>query len=303
MSSTLMIPVAISKNITIYCPRNGRFAFFNSPYPSHKANSGIDIYSGQKFNDIISSPVNGEIIMIRRVMAPQGRGFKDAGYDVITLIRSQENQNMIIKTLHVDPVVDVGASVDVGADLGKLLRSGYFGWGTSPHVHLEIRDPNDALRARGGSIINNLIGSGNKPLSSIEGEVIDVVREYALITLDFKGNGLTCLINDSVGILDGGIPYYGWMGVHTNESVLGLVRLLGKDIARVVNFGEGYVLADCFDFNFSLDDQLLFGLSLYLTPINIPKVKILPLYGRELGLNIGDYVNVEIVNNKFSTNV
>jgi hypothetical protein len=298
-----MIPVARSNDVTIYSPRDGRFAFFNSPYPAHKVNSGIDVYSGQGFNEIISSPVNGKITMIRRIKAPRGRGFKDSGYDVITLIKSSENHNMIVKTLHVDPVIDVGTSVEVGDDLGRLLRSGYFGWGTSPHIHLEVRNPLDPIRARGGLLFKNLVHTKNNLLTSIEGQVIDVVREYALITLDYQGNGLTCLIDDSIGILDGGIPYYGWMGIHMNKPVAGTVKLIGKDIAHVVNIGEGYVLADCFDFNFNLDDQLLFGLSLYLTPINTPIVKILPLYGRELGLKIGDFVKVEIANKKFSTYV
>ena len=55
-----------------------------------------------------------------------------------------------MKLLHVDTTVEEGDDVDVGQGLGPLIRSGYFGYHTPPHVHIEVRPPGDPLRVRGG---------------------------------------------------------------------------------------------------------------------------------------------------------
>lgn len=290
-----MIPIATADAISIFCPSEGHFAFFNSPYPSHKENTGLDIYPKLRFNEIAPSPITGEIVKVKKVKAPSGRGFKDAGYDYLTLIKSHENPDRVIKLLHIEPIVKVGDKINIGDSIGHLLRSGYFGWGTSPHIHIEIRDPNDPLRARGGSPIKNLIFPKEcKPLNKLEGDVIDLVPEYILLNLNEHGNGLTGEVNGSIGILDGGIPYYGWLGAHIKNPKYGKLKFLGREIAKVTKIDNLYMILKCQEFQFTVNNIIIFGLSLYLTPKNKPIFKILPFPGKKLHLNIGDRVNVEI---------
>jgi hypothetical protein len=290
-----MISVASVDNVTLFCPRDGAFSFFNSPYPAHKNNTGIDIYPNKRFMEIAPSPVNGMIKEIRKVRAPIGRGFKDAGYDVVTIIDSTDNQGKVVKILHLDPLLEVGDSITSGDDLGKLLRSGYFGWGTSPHIHLEVRNQEDPIRVRGGLPLKiHLDPSKGKPLQDLEGEVIDVVPEYVLMRLNNRYNGLTVELNGTVGILDGGIPHYKWVGVHTDIPSKGFVKLLDKKIAAVTKQGNKHVIADCLDFGFIIEDKPIIGLSLYITPVEPPIVKILPKRLEKLRLKIGDEVEVSV---------
>lgn len=294
-----MIPVANVENVTLFCPRDGAFSFFNSPYPAHKSNTGIDIYPNKRFMEIAPSPINGRIKEIRKVKAPIGRGFKDSGYDIVTIIDSTNNQGKVVKILHLDPLLKVGDTISAGDDFGKLLRSGYFGWGTSPHIHLEVRDQGDPIRVRGGLPMQSLIDpSKGKALLNLEGEVIDVVPEYVLIRLNNRYNGLTVELNGTVGILDGGIPHYQWVGVHTNKPMKGFVKLLGKKIAAVTKQGNRHVLADCLDLGFLIGDKTIIGLSLYITPVEPPIVKILPKRLEKLSLKIGDEVEVKVKINK-----
>lgn len=66
------------------------------------------------------------------------------------------------KILHVEPFVSVGEEIKIGEKIGKLYRSPYFRPWTDPHIHLEIRNKNDYLRALGGIElkIKNCISQG-----------------------------------------------------------------------------------------------------------------------------------------------
>jgi hypothetical protein len=290
-----MISVANVDNVNLFCPRDGAFSFFNSPYPAHKNNTGIDIYPNKRFMEIAPSPVNGRIKEIRKVKAPIGRGFKDAGYDIVTIIDSTDNQGKVVKILHLDPILEVGDLITSGDDLGKLLRSGYFGWGTSPHLHLEVRDQEDPIRVRGGLPLKSFLDPSNgKALMNLEGEVIDIVPEYVLMRLNNCYHGLTVELNETVGILDGGIPHYEWVGVHTNTPMKGFVKLLGKKIATVTKQGNKHVIAKCLDLRFIIGDKTIIGLSLYITPVEPPIVKILPKRQEKLSLKTGEEVEVKV---------
>ena len=50
--------------VTIHCPSEGRYAFYNSPYPAHRLSTGIDIYSGAGFGEAVGSPVSGRVILV-----------------------------------------------------------------------------------------------------------------------------------------------------------------------------------------------------------------------------------------------
>ena len=292
---SVMIPVAESMGGKVHCPREGRFSLFNSPYPGHRLKSGVDVYPSLMFGGAAPSPVEGEVLKIRRVKAPKGRGFADAGYDVVTLLRPTDNPGVVVKLLHVDTHLSVGDHVGLGEALGRLLRSGYYGWGTSPHIHLEVRDPSDPLRARGGHLIHVLTCFTDAvPVEEIEGEVVWTQPEYALMRLGSGGVGLTGELEGEPGVVDGGIPYYGWLGFHTERPVVGTVKLLGQPIADVKEVKDRAAIADTRGFSFTLDGEPLLGLSLYMTPRPEPIVKILPRKIGGLGLSSGDVVSVEL---------
>jgi len=281
--------------VRVHCPREGRFSLFNSPYPGHRLKTGIDVYPSLEFGGAAPSPVEGEVLKVRHVKAPRGRGFTDAGYDAVTLLRPADNPGVVVKMLHVDTALSIGDHVDLGMELGTLLRSGYYGWGTSPHIHLEVREPSDPLRARGGHPVHVLKGFADaEPTEEIAGEVVWSQPEYALMRLSPRGAGLTGLLDGEPGVIDGGIPYYGWLGFHTERPTIGTVGLLGQPIADVREVKDGAAIADTRGFSFTLDGEPLLGLSLYLTPTPEPVVKILPSKIGGLSLNTGDVAAVEL---------
>jgi len=290
-----MTQVAESMGVRVHCPPEGRFSLFNSPYPGHRLKSGVDIYPSIVFGGEAPSPIEGEVLRVRRVKAPRGRGFEDAGYDVVTLLRPVDNPGVVVKLLHVDTHLSTGDHVDLGEELGPLLRSGYYGWGTSPHIHLEVREPSDPLRARGGHPINVLNGfTDTEPVDEIAGEVVWTQPEYALMRLNSRGVGLTGELNGEPGVVDGGIPYYGWLGFHTGRPTVGTVKLLGQPIADVKEVKDRAAIAATRGFRFTLDGEPLLGLSLYITPRPKPVVKILPRKIGGLALSPGDAVSVEL---------
>ena len=289
-----MKPVAESQGVKVFCPEKSCYSFFNSPYPMHRAQTGVDIYPGTNFGDSAPSPVEGEVTLARRLRAPKGRGFKDAGYDVVTLIRPPLSPDVVFKILHVDTFPEVGSKVRVGDDLGTLLRSGYYGWSTSPHIHVEIRSLMDPLRARGGFEVARVQPLKACPQQGICGFVEASRREYALIRLEGGSSGLVGEVDGVLGVLDGGIPYYGWVGVHMDEPKLGEIKLMGVPIGEAESQHSGSSVGPCGGFSFTLEDVPLLGLSLYLTTEGGPLVKAIPRILGGIKISVGDWVEVSV---------
>ncbi len=293
----LLNPVAVSQGVRIYCPEDGMFSFFNSPYPSHKLTTGIDVYPNLNFMELAPSPVSGEVLQIRKVKAPKGRLFQDAGYDVAVLLRSNENKDIVIKLLHMNPCVEVGDWVKVGDFIGSLLRSGYYGWGTSPHIHVEVRRPEDPLRARGGHQIERIQNLHyDTPEDEIKGVVVDSRDEFTIVELNSE-NGLVADMGGKPGILDGGIPYYGWMGVHFDgEFPRGhQIKLGGTLIGVINNVGDNWCQARCLDFRFEVNRKRLRGLSLRLSPKGPASIKLIPYELGALRMESGEEVKVSAI--------
>src|SRR5512138_3722608 len=119
-----MLPVATSGGVTISCPENGRYSFFNSPYPSHRLMMGVDIYPDSFDDGFGRSPISGEIQQVRRVKAPPGRGFTALDHDTVTIIDTPAHDK-VVKILHIDTTLAVGESIRLGDVLGPMIRSGY----------------------------------------------------------------------------------------------------------------------------------------------------------------------------------
>lgn len=293
-----MTHVATSKGVTIGCPEDGKYAFYNSPYTAHRLSNGIDVYPDGEFGGMAPSPVTGEIALVRRVRCPRGRRFKDQGYDVVTVLRSSENPKIAIKLLHIDPIVVPGETVELGQEIGTMLRSGYFGAGTSPHVHVEVRELSDPLRVRGGYAMKRIHDIGDATiLEELNGTVMKCVPEFSIIKLEgVAACGLPADIGGASGILDGGIPYYGWLGAHFyGDPPAGeIIDLIGRPIADIRTLNENTCLADCRDFGVKVDGTKILGLSLRISPRRGTEVKLIPYKLGELDLSEGDNVKITI---------
>jgi hypothetical protein len=290
-----MMPVAEACGVTIHCPKEGWFSFFNSPYPAHRLLTGIDIYPGLRFGEIAPSPVGGRLIAVREIRTPRGRFFEDVGYDIVVLMESVENPGKVVKLLHVEPTLRIGDTVEVGEELGRLIRSGYFHFWTDPHIHIEVREPSDPLRVRGGHRLRRLIKPRIRdPPEKLEGRITLIKPEYALLTLDGLDGGLTARVGDVPVLLDGGIPHYKWLGFHTDRLLMnGSVELCGQPIAVVEENYEGCALARCGGLRFEVKGRSV-GLSLYLSMGLEASVKLVPPRPGALEVEEGEEVSIEI---------
>ncbi|MFQ6095361.1 MAG: hypothetical protein ACE5NN_04385 [Candidatus Bathyarchaeia archaeon] len=290
--------VASSEEVKIYCPSIGRISFFNSPYPAHHICTALDLYPGHAFGEAAPSPVMGRVVEIRRVLCPKGRHFQSSSFDYVILLESLENPNRLIKILHIKPRVEVGEVLEPGQELGVLLRSGYFDFWTDPHIHVEIRDPSDALRARGGFKIERLIRIDEaEPLEELKGAVVETKPEYFLISLSNSfGQGMPADVGGQTGILDAGIPHYGWIGAHTNDdpAIAGNINLCGRTIGTIKNVYGGMCLAKCADFNIRFRG-IQVGLSLYPHLSSKPLIKIVPPKPGALKVERFEEVSLDII--------
>ena len=282
-----MKPVASSQGIHIYCPENGRFSFFNSPYPAHSLYTGIDIYPNKNFGDVAPSPVMGKVTRIKRVKCPEGKMFKSSSHDYVILLRSLENPERWIKILHLEPAVEVGETLEPGDGMGVLLRSGFFDFWTDPHIHVEVRKPSDPLRARGGfKIKRSMRINAAEPLKDLRGTVIESRPEYSLIVLrNSSKQGVTVELNGKVGLLDGGVPHYGWIGIHVNMDPpsSGVVRLCNREIGTIRSVYSNMCIAKHRNPTFTLNGKTV-RLSLYVYPSSTSLVKVIPRRPGELTL-------------------
>lgn len=294
-----VMKIASSEGVGIHCQKEGKFSFFNSPYPAHGSYTGIDIYPKQVFGGTVSSPVRGEVTKIRQVKCPKGKRFESSRSDYVILLRSLENSERVVKVLHVKPIVQVGDMVEPGEDFGVLLRSGFFDFWTDPHIHIEIRTPSDPIRARGGFKFERCMEvDAQKPSRELTGIVVESKAEYSLISLHQKlKHGVPVSLEGEIGLLDGGVPHYGWFGVHlkTNPLVGTPVRLCGKEIGTVKSTYSNTCVAECDSPAFKLEGEPV-RLSFYIYPSSTPLVKIIPQRPGELILKNFEEVAIDLLN-------
>ncbi len=286
MLEVRMKPVAYSEGITFYCPENSKFSFFNSPYPAHTACTAVDVYSANFFGSVAPSPVHGKVVGIRKVKCPEP-SFECSSFDYVILLQSSENFERHVKILHVEPAVEVGDVVKPGDQLGFLLRSGFFDFWTEPHIHIEVRNPSDPIRARGGLKFERLMAVENfeAELEELRGVIVESKREYSLLALNGAFNhGIPVRVGEEMGLLDGGIPHYKWFGVHisTQPPLNSVVKLCGAKIGTVKALYSKMCAAQCSDLTFKINGKTV-NLGFYLH-LSKPLVKIIPKSIGELEL-------------------
>lgn len=289
------MPVASSGGVIIYCPDRGRYAFYNSPYPAHRFMTGVDIYPDSQLGGSMPSPIDGEIIQVRRIKSPPGRGFEAPSYDTVTIIESTENRGRVVKVLHVDTVLKKGAIIEVGQKLGPLIRSGYFGYYTPLHAHLEIRPKYDPLRVRGGYLVNSLLDLKDLEITEeIVGVVITSRQGYTLIKLNLRGSFVVADVGGVPGILDGGIPIYGWFGAHAENPIRNKpIKLLGKTIGNITNVTPRTCVAECTGFEMILG-AIPVDVFFMLLPSGGHMLAVTPRRRSEITLDMNDVVSLKV---------
>jgi len=289
-----MVPVAVAGGVTLSCPRDGRYSFYNSPYPAHRLMAGIDIYSNPIEGEA-SSPIEGEILQIRRVEAPEGHGFQAPQEDVVTIIECKDASKRVVKILHVDTKLREGESVDAGQPLGAMIRSGYFGYQTPLHAHVEVRPAEDPIRVRGGYPMNNLLDLDHLEITEELSGTVTVSRKgYAQIRLNNSPTWVVVDIDGEPAIIDGGVPIYGWFGAHTKNAAKGAnVKLLGKSIGTVKATGTRTCVAECTNPVMRIGATPI-DLFIVLLPMGSSMIVVTSRKRGELDLREGDEASVTV---------
>ena len=201
--------------------RYDRISLYNSPYPAHDRGCAIDLYPE---SDEARSPVAGTILETRTVRCPPKP--YAVGSDHLILI---DCGDVVARVLHVDPAVEAGDTVDVGDELGTLVRSGFFGRWVDNHIHLGFRSPEQNLRRASGSLRLKLDASITAVPWDGVGTVVETGPTH--VQLDTPRNttgGFMSLASDEGVPLDGGLAHY--TGGGTFEPNDGELSLLGTPV-------------------------------------------------------------------------
>lgn len=255
--------------------------------------SAVDIYPNSGlYEEQVFSPVNGKIVMVREVHPPEPRSFKASVSDWLLLIKSEDEPYLGIRILHVKPKVKTGDRVEIGDSLGCHIRSGYFNFWTGPHIHVEIRNLENPLRAKGGyplTPINNTSAMDSTSYSNPDNLNLKVtLLNDEFLTVEPKGLiarigcfwGFACKVGDQIGVLDGGLPHYGRCGVHLNSTDQierdNPVKIGNLIVGRVTEKSENYLIFKCSPIKTHVNALMLRGLSLYLHLRKPSGVKVVP---------------------------
>ncbi len=97
-------------------------------------------------------------------------------------------------------------------------------------------------------------------------------------------------------MLDGGIPYYGWLGVHTNTTPKKeeSVKLCGKNLAYIYERNQNGYLATCRDISLVVNGKIV-GLSTYIFPKGSQRFYLIPLSPGGLKFEQNECFNIEVI--------
>jgi len=312
-----MIKIAASCGIKIYAPRQSRVSFFNSPYLAHFEHRAVDIYP---LSSKAPSPVEGRVRYIYEFSAPKTKQFQMPTKEYLIAIETPISSEYLVRILHVKPGVMVGDYVNVDEPLGEMIRNGHFDTWTDRHLHVEIRPHDDLLRARGGLPIRVVLdGKSNDAestsekarcsklacdeglkLSAFMGKVVALKPRSVLV----EGPkacigpfvGIPVFVGEGLGILDGGVPHYGFGGVLSLNAVnIGDPVFLGDvKIGRVVeSFADGFSMFEAEPFTIRLEDFSMKGISSYISLNGAYRWKFIPQAGENMNLDGEVSVNIE----------
>jgi len=282
-------PVALSGEVEIQTDAEGFVSFSNSPYYSHVHSEAVDLYPSK--GDLTAySPLDGVVASLHIVRSPRPRYFQASETEDLLIIEPTQNTQTIARILHIDSSLSVGDKIFVGEPLGTLTRSGFFNFWTENHMHVELRNPAQPLRAKGSLPMVPLhlgenprgMSCDHRPLLQIEDSNSCYVLARALegeVSLgQFRGYG--CEVNGNIGILDAGLPHYGRGGVllgrDAEVEVGDEVVFWGTAVGEVVAVSEGLASFRTYPLVAEVNGKSIRGLSLYPW-LSRPLLKLIPL--------------------------
>ncbi|MFO7796141.1 MAG: hypothetical protein R6W84_08310 [Promethearchaeia archaeon] len=296
---------------------NSHFSLGTSPYYAHQHALAVDIYQNISLENYEAlSPIEGKIFQIKELKAPKPK-FKDGiDKEYLILIQNRDHPERIFKTLHINPIVKVGDHIEIGDILGTTIRNGYFSYWSSPHLHLEIRTENDAIRARGGQpfdlIIKNkrtIFDKNNKEKRSKRKAIPITVHEKnpEFILASFSQEnyfkvppfyGVKGIVGDLPCMIDGGIPLYkkGITIFKEADNVLNsdFLYLESSKIGLVNRMRDRFGFFDCQFVKFLLNNIPIRGISLFLANF-LPLIKIISMKRNQFSFekNTIQYLRIE----------
>ncbi len=301
-------------DICVSIQNTSHFSIGTSPYYAHQHGLAMDIYQNLTIDNYeVFSPISGKILKVKTLAAPKPKFLDGIDKDYLILINNPSNSELLWKLMHVKPDVKPGDQISVGDSLGKTIRNGYFASWSSPHLHLEIRPINDAVRARGGKSFSLAIGkkkmlnefSEEINTNQIPIEIHSIYPEMILASLPkhfyhnlFPIYGVKIIVNNVECLLDGGIPHY----------KIGTVIFQQKNISnnlspvyigsqKIGNLHEMSGQLGFFKFEnikFLLNDKEIRGISLYLANF-LPLIKLIPYNKNEFSFKPKSIQNLRLV--------
>ncbi len=284
--------------------QGNHFTIGTSPYYAHQHGLAIDIYQNLSLDNYDAiSPVSGKVIKTKKLIAPRAKFKGGIDNDYIIIIQNSDTSDVVYKILHVKPKVQVGDQLEIGDYIGTTIRNGYFAYWSSPHLHLEIRPRDDAIRARGGKDFSLNIeknkklekSSSKNQFKEIPLEIHSVYPEFLLAKLPtkyyhlikpfygIKGNtgNMNC-------ILDGGIPHYKYGTIISqHESIMdsfNSVYFGQHEIGSLQEVRGNFGFINFNHVKFLLDNKEIRGISLFLANFP-PLIKLIPYNKDEISIN------------------
>ena len=217
-----MKKIASHEDVDIFAPDDSRFSFLKSPYAAHQTGSAVDIYYGNFGSDALS-PVDGKIIDIRSFDSPTPFKDRDSKEYVIAIRRNEH----VVKILHVKPDVSVDENISAGDKIGTFIHNGYFIFWNDPVMHVEVRKPDDYLRASNKLRLGPEITWGRLSLRQdleLECRVEEINNKYSLLSGYYDTCGKVNGFAMDGGFLDGFVssnPGEGFFGIVRPEGFFG----------------------------------------------------------------------------------
>jgi hypothetical protein len=307
-SPTRYYKVACAGGVSISAAASGFVSFTNSPYYSHEHGQAVDIYPLDP-KSVAFSPVQGRVSDVFTVKSPRPRYFRAAEEEQLVIIRPVENQDLVVRILHVREGLERGSDVFVGTPLGQIARSGFYDFWTEHHIHVEVRSLTaNLLRAKGSLPIESPMASSEAiGIPAAEPPALMVVHsnprfalvnpEYGQVSLGIL-NGIGCTVGGSIGILDAGVPHYRLGSVHLERGartcIGSEVLLWGVAIGEVVESKRGLALFRPYPIEIRVNDKTIRGLSFYPWVMRRPLLKLIPHRPKQTSWSPGRRVTLDI---------
>ncbi len=302
-------------DLQVSIPRTSHFTVGTSPYYAHQHALGIDIYHSLFLDNYeVLSPISGEILKVKTLIAPKPKFVGGIDKDYLILVKNPQNPEITYKILHVkSDDIQVGDQIKIGDPLGTTIRNGYFAKWSSPHLHLEVRPSHDAIRASGGRPFSLAFKKRKNKSYKKYGKFQEISIKIQSIFPEFLlGNfsedlykkidpicGVKVSINQMEYVLDGGMPHYKTGTIISSHKLIKEIDhsiYLGNYKIGKLNKSRGHFGFFKFDssLKFLLNDQKIRGISLYLANFT-PLIKIIPFSDGQTNLDTNSTARLTII--------